>query len=546
MEDTSELNKSFFKNCSKEQTLVVREIPDEEFNEDEEDFIFKKVLTWTTDLTNLPPITHSHIYEYMIEATISVDNKSRGATKHKILGYQLFKEHYVQKVQVKDHVKAKQNLFLVKCNVGASMKKDVYNVYIHLDQSTAEIYYAKCTCKAGAGGCCKHVAAALYQLVDYKQMEVKSVPSDKTCTDVLQKWHVPSNKSSSNEAVLFSDLTFLKANADKDVNDSRKKPLVTGCRRFCAIPSSSFETPKSKIRKLSEDLFQLNRALPLASALKGNDYESCSFFKTSIDFNNDETSNDDPRTLFMMEFFGHFKGDLDETHLLKEESKEFVLRHLHCSMTEIINIESDTLAQSKSKSWFEHRRKRLTASKFGIVINRRNENPSDTFINSVLGTKSFWNKSCQWGLDNERKAISLYEQQEQINVFSCGFIINPKWPWLGCSPDGIISNEKAVEIKCPFSKKDLTILECCEDKNFFLKIADGKPYLKRNHNHFYQCQGVMAICELKQIDFIVYTEKSLFVENISFDSKLWDSTILSSLTKFYFEHLYDRIFMVNK
>ena len=45
--------------------------------------------------------------------------------------------------------------------------------------------------KSGAGGCCKHVAAALYQLVDYTELDLKEVPDDKTCTYIFQKWHVP-------------------------------------------------------------------------------------------------------------------------------------------------------------------------------------------------------------------------------------------------------------------------------------------------------------------------------------------------------------------
>ena len=54
-----------------------------------------------------------------------------------------------------------------------------------LIQSTGEILYAVCNCQSGAGGFCKHVAAALYQLVDYKELDLKEVPDDKTCTDIL-------------------------------------------------------------------------------------------------------------------------------------------------------------------------------------------------------------------------------------------------------------------------------------------------------------------------------------------------------------------------
>ena len=104
--------------------------------------------------------------------------------------------------------------FLIKCFVAASMKKDKYTVIVHLCQKTGDVLYGKCSCKAGKGGCCKHVAAALYQLVEYKTLTLKSVPDDKTCTDILQKWHVP-GEASNEYPIKFADLSFHKADLKK-------------------------------------------------------------------------------------------------------------------------------------------------------------------------------------------------------------------------------------------------------------------------------------------------------------------------------------------
>lgn len=60
------------------------------------------------------------------------------------------------------------------------MKKDRNNVYTHLCQNSGNILYGKCSCKAGAGGCCKHIAALLFQLSECKQLDLKTVPDDKT------------------------------------------------------------------------------------------------------------------------------------------------------------------------------------------------------------------------------------------------------------------------------------------------------------------------------------------------------------------------------
>ena len=78
-------------------------------------------------------------------------------------------------------------LFLVKAKVCVSMKNIQYDVYVHLDPENGYAVYAKYSCKVGKGGCCKHVAALLYTLVDYTNSDLKEIPGDQTCTQVGQK-----------------------------------------------------------------------------------------------------------------------------------------------------------------------------------------------------------------------------------------------------------------------------------------------------------------------------------------------------------------------
>ena len=46
--------------------------------------------------------------------------------------YELFKEHYVKKLFLKSFVKAAELLFIKKCFVSLAMKKDRYQVYVHI------------------------------------------------------------------------------------------------------------------------------------------------------------------------------------------------------------------------------------------------------------------------------------------------------------------------------------------------------------------------------------------------------------------------------
>ena len=106
----------------------------------------------------------------------------------------------------------------------ASMKRVKYELYIQLCQNTAEVLYAKCNCK--------HMDAALYQLVNYKELNIKMFEMIKPAQTASMQWHVP-GEAPNIEATLFSDLNFKKADVEKDKNILRKRPIVAGKRRFC-------------------------------------------------------------------------------------------------------------------------------------------------------------------------------------------------------------------------------------------------------------------------------------------------------------------------
>ena len=167
------------------------------------------------------------------------DKKNAQAYRHKQKGYRLFKEGYVRKVFVKAHVFiGDSERLLVKAEVAASMKQQLYKVYVHLHQQNGTVSYASCNCKSGKGGCCKHVAGALYTIWDYSNLGLKLVPEDLTCTQVAQKWHVPSKGArQAVNAVYFHELDFEKADFKRDQSGSRKRAIVSGASKgYCATP----------------------------------------------------------------------------------------------------------------------------------------------------------------------------------------------------------------------------------------------------------------------------------------------------------------------
>jgi len=56
---------------------------------------------------------------------------------------------------------------------------------------------------------------------------------------------------------------------------------------------------------------------------------------------------------------------------LTNTQKDFVLKHVAIDSEKVFEIEQSTLGQSENSVWFHEQKKRLTASNFGLVINRR-------------------------------------------------------------------------------------------------------------------------------------------------------------------------------
>ena len=143
-------------------------------------------------------------------------------------------------------------------------------------------------------------------------------------------------------------------------------------------------------------------------------------------------------------------------------------------------------------------------------------------INKTSTSTFRMSPSLKWGIDNEHVAHEMCKSKSGEEVADCGLIINPSWPLLACSPNSIVYGEAnpigAIEIKCPFSNKEMTIEKCCKYSSFYLKKnSDGVITLKQSHVYYYQCQGALNITGLDWIDFVVYTKKYFFVQRIPRD-----------------------------
>ena len=153
-------------------------------------------------MQQLPPFSYGCLYAHLVtdSKTIAENQWSTAAAtfgacamKHKKEGYRLFPDDHVRMVGFPPGFAADSHC-LFRGAVKPSFKTTgSYSTVVALSKISGYVLGAQYNCKAGAGGCCKHVAALLYNILNYVELELAIIPEDKTCTDTAQQWNRPRN-----------------------------------------------------------------------------------------------------------------------------------------------------------------------------------------------------------------------------------------------------------------------------------------------------------------------------------------------------------------
>ena len=121
--------------------------------------------------------------------------------------------------------------------------------------------------------------------------------------------------------------------------------------------------------------------------------------------------------------------------------------------------------EQRTDNWFTARLGKVTASRVADVIAKtkagysasRDNYATQLVLELLTGNvaESYSNAAMQWGTDTEPLARSAYEHKRGLFVDEVGFIQHPKIHQSGASPDGLVSDDGLVEIKCPIQATHL-------------------------------------------------------------------------------------------
>ena len=164
-----------------------------------------------------------------------------------------------------------------------------------------------------------------------------------------------------------------------------------------------------------------------------------------------------------------------------------------------------------SEEWHALRAQRITGSQFCDVLGSANARASyaKQIVAAIISGKPKIQakaKSLEWGHANEPLAREAYEIETGEFVEESGFIIHPRFDFVGVSVDGLVGQLGTIEIKSPY------------DQAVHIEtLLSGMP-----DEHKAQVQGGLWVTGRKWCDFISFDPRQaepyqLYIERIHRD-----------------------------
>lgn len=163
-----------------------------------------------------------------------------------------------------------------------------------------------------------------------------------------------------------------------------------------------------------------------------------------------------------------------------------------------------------SAEWLKLRVGKLTGTRLKDLMAKDNLGLVDELIAenvTNLVQDTYVSPAMELGIAREPIARQLYEENSNNIVEQIGFITSDKFEYLGCSPDGLISENGiytgAIEIKCPSIKTHVKYLRQQQIPN---------EYKYQVYNYF------LCADTIQWLDFVSYCPefrgKNLFINRI--------------------------------
>ncbi|WAQ98471.1 hypothetical protein MAR_022844, partial [Mya arenaria] len=176
---------------------------------------------------------------------------------------------------------------------------------------------------------------------------------------------------------------------------------------------------------------------------------------------------------------------VSEGYFSSEDPRTYFRRSLVLSQEKITQIAFMTTGQRENSLWATARKLRFTASNFGQIIAASKRNRLCASLKKRLLSAYNLQKRApiQWWITHEKNGLDAYCRTGGVTLVQTGIWLHESGIF-GASPDGFVQGDYCgrvhlqekeqpamspdfIEVKCPFSAKDMTITEACHSNNDF-------------------------------------------------------------------------------
>ena len=448
---------------------------------------------WRTFQSQDIPVlfNYGHIYYYALESikTVVTESGHQDDEDEEGLGHMTAKplkngRKYVDSGFVHDMMDTKtEEHYFLKAHVWPSMRNELpHNVLIILSVSSGAVIHASCDpFKVSALGRCSHVVAVLFSLLDHVNEQGPTISTPYTSKEC--SWNKGKKRDKNPERL--SEVKY----------PSKRKLSSTHVIDFDPRPKSFRRVTSSHINGLLRDLQSISQ--------KRNEI---SMWETQLEIKYEDYQLEDVNLDHLMNNAAAILQSLTPSKLKQSEGTDL---------------------QSANERWYCERWCRLTASqclsacRIGRLVLDGDPNADVRAFKFIslhiwgINREPFQSYWMRYGLESEPKAILKYEEQSNTVVCKSGLWVNPNYPFLACSPDGIVGEDGLLEIKSLKMFKDSTIESVVEKWSTLPKVVkqgqcliieDGQYILKSSHDYYYQIQMQLLVTERIFCDFVLYAE----------------------------------------